>query len=168
MASVAAGRLEERLSAALPGVEVAARGRICVIATRGDGEGLSTPGRAIEAAGCSPVVVHADPSDLARLLEDPVASRFAAALVRCGPGIDRALGAPAILDLLARGLAVSLLERRLDWVRERKALFGALDAWELEGLPPALVSWLAMSRVEVRGRAARARPAGDWRRRGEA
>ncbi|MBS1895485.1 MAG: hypothetical protein JST59_29650 [Actinobacteria bacterium] len=142
LASAAAGRLERRVAAALPRADLVARGRICVTTVAPDDEGLLTLGRAFDAVGRSPVVVHAATADLARLLEEPAASRFTAALVCCEAGIDRALGAATVLDLLGRGIAVALLARRLDWVRERRALFGALPAEDLDGLPVALVSWL--------------------------
>lgn len=44
--------------------------------------------------------------------------------------------------LLGRGLGVALLERRLDWVKERRALFGALRTEDVHELPGALTRWL--------------------------
>jgi hypothetical protein len=47
-----------------------------------------------------------------------------------------------VRDLIGRGLAVAVLKRRLGWVTERRALFGALGA-DGDGLSPALVRRLA-------------------------
>jgi GNAT superfamily N-acetyltransferase len=136
---------------------------MCVIAAAPGRDGLVTLGRAVDAAGRSPVVVHAGAADLAGLLAEPAASRFAAAAVRCEAGIDRALAAASVLDLLGRGFAVALLEQRLDWVRERRALFGALPAEELDGLPAAIVSWLRDAAAGGPRRVARSAPANRQR-----
>jgi len=60
------------------------------------------------------------------------------ALLRGDPGEDRALLALLVRDLLGRGLAVAVLKRRLSWVVERRALFGALPG-EGQG---ALAPWI--------------------------
>jgi hypothetical protein len=48
----------------------------------------------------------------------------------------------AARDLLGRGLAVAVLKRRLNWVAERRALFGALPVGSPGGLPGRLVNRL--------------------------
>ena len=48
------------------------------------------------------------------------------------------LGDAEVAELLQRGLAVSVLKRRLNWAAERRALFGALLDDAPDGLPPAV------------------------------
>lgn len=48
-------------------------------------------------------------------------------LLRAEVGRDRPLVALAVRDLMSQGLAVAVLKRRLGWVVERRALFGAMQ-----------------------------------------
>ncbi|MFN8162886.1 MAG: hypothetical protein U0R26_03470 [Solirubrobacterales bacterium] len=54
------------------------------------------------------------------------AGRLFGALLRADIESERALLALVVRDLIAHGLTVSVLKRRLGWVAERRALFGAL------------------------------------------
>jgi hypothetical protein len=143
LASVQARALEERLVTVVPGIAAAARGGFCQVALRADSEGFATAAAAVGAAGFAPTVVHVPGARLSALLDDALASRASAALVRSETEVDRALAAPVALELLSRGFAVALLERRLGWVTERRALFGALRATDLHELPRAPIQWLA-------------------------
>jgi hypothetical protein len=138
VASAAARALEERLVAHLPGARVAARGQICQVAAPADPEGFAAAAAAVTVARGALAVVHVPTAELQALLADPAAPRLTAALLRADLDADRALLALAVRDLLGRGLAVTVLKRRLRWVTERRALFGALTE-DGDGLAPALV-----------------------------
>lgn len=138
VASAAARALEERLTAHLPTTRVAARGQLCQLARAADADGFATAAAAVTVARGAFAVVHVPPVELQALLTDPAAPRFTGALLRADVGAERPLLALLVRDLLERGLAVAVLKRRLGWVTERRALFGALGA-EGEGLSPSLV-----------------------------
>jgi hypothetical protein len=138
VASAAARALEERLATHLPGSRVAARGQVCHVATPADPEGFAVAASAATVARGALAVVHVAPAELQALLADPAAPRPSAALLRSDLGDDRALLALVVRDLLERGLTVGVLKRRLRWVTERRALFGALGP-DGEGLSPSLV-----------------------------
>jgi hypothetical protein len=142
VASAAARSLEERLVVRLPGARVAARGQVCHLAPPADLDGFATAAAAVTVARGGLAVVHVPSGELQALLSDPAAPRLTGALLRADLGVDRALLALAVRDLLARGLTVAVLKRRLGWVTERRALFGAL-APDADGLPPTLVRRLA-------------------------
>ncbi len=138
IASAAARRLEERLAAHLPALRVAARGEVCHAAVAADEEGLAAARAAVTVAESGAAVVHVEGGMLQALLEAEVAPRPSAALLRADLSRDRALVALAAADLLGRGLRVAVLKRRLGWVTERRAKFGALGA-DGGGLPESLV-----------------------------
>ncbi len=138
VASAAARALEERLAAHLPATRVAARGQLCQLAPSADAEGFATAAAAVTVARGAFAVVHVPPAELQALLADPAAPRFSGALLRADVGAERPLLALLARDLRERGLAVAVLKRRLGWVTERRALFGALGP-EGEGLSPSLV-----------------------------
>lgn len=142
VASAAARTLEERLAAHLPAARVAARGQVCHLAAPADADGFGTAAAAVTVARGALAVVHVGPGELQALLADPAAPEFTGALLRADLGSDRALLALVVRDLLGRGLAVAVLKRRLGWVSERRALFGALGT-DGDGLSPALVRRLA-------------------------
>jgi hypothetical protein len=138
LASAAARALEERLVAHLPLARVAARGQVCHLAAPAAGEGFERAAAAATVARGALAVVHVPPSELQALLADPAAPRFTGALLRADVGEERALLALVVRDLLDRGLAVAVLKRRLSWVTERRALFGALGP-DPQGLSPSLL-----------------------------
>jgi hypothetical protein len=142
VASAAARTLEERLVAHLPGARVAARGQVCNVAAPADPDGFAAAAAAVTVARGALAVVHVPPQELQALLADPAAPRLTGALLRADVGADRALLALVVRDLLERGLAVAVLKRRLGWVTERRALFGALGP-DGDGLSPSLVRRLA-------------------------
>jgi hypothetical protein len=143
LASAEARALEGRLARAVPDTATAARGGFCQIALSADTEGFTVAAAAVSATGDAPVVIYVPRGRLSAFLDSALASQVSAALVRSEVGVGQALAAPVALELLSRGLAVSLLEHRLDWVTERRALFGALRAKDLHELPRAPVQWLA-------------------------
>jgi hypothetical protein len=142
VASAPARALEERLVAHLPGARVAARGAVCHVSVAADPEGFAAAAAAVTVARGALAVVHVAPGELQALLADSAAPRLTGALLRADLESDRALLALVVRDLLERGLAVAVLKRRLGWVSERRALFGALGA-DGEGLSPSLVQRLS-------------------------
>jgi hypothetical protein len=141
VASAAARTLEERLAAHLPAARVAARGQVCHLAAPADPDGFATAAAAVTVARGAVAVAHVPPTALQALLGDPAAPRFSGALLRADLGADRALLALVVRDLLGRGLVAAVLKRRLGWVTERRALFGALGP-DGDGLSPGLVQRL--------------------------
>jgi hypothetical protein len=133
IASAAAQKLEERLSAHLAGARVAARGQVCRLALAADLTGLESAAAAAAVARGACVVIHLPPELLQEALAHPGLCP-SAALLRAELQDDRALVALVVRDLLQRGLAASVLKRRLSWVAERRALFGALTAGSPGGL----------------------------------
>ncbi|HEY2717054.1 MAG TPA: hypothetical protein VGI73_12615 [Solirubrobacterales bacterium] len=142
VASAPARALEERLVAHLPGARVAARGAVCHLAVAADSEAFAAAATAATVARGALVVIHVAPGDLQGLLTDPATPQLTGALLRSDLGTDRALLSLVVCDLLERDLAVAVLKRRLSWVSERRALFGALGA-DSEGLSPSLVRRLS-------------------------
>jgi hypothetical protein len=136
LASSSAQQLEERLRAHLPVAKVAARGQLCQIAVSADDEGLASAAAAAALMRGGTVVLHVPPAHWqATLATGPEAS---GALLRGDPREDRALLALLVRDLVGRGLAVSVLKRRLGWVVERRALFGALPGDAQAALAPRI------------------------------
>jgi hypothetical protein len=138
IASAAARRLEERLAAHLPHLRVAARGEVCHAAVAADEDGLAAAYAAVIVARAGGSVLHVDDEMLQALLAAEAAPRPVAALLRADLDRDRPLVALAVADLRGRGLRVAVLKRRLGWVTERRAKFGALGA-DTGGLPEPLV-----------------------------
>lgn len=138
IASASAHHLEERLAARLPNLRPAARGEVCRLAVAADEDGLAAAGIAITAARGGLAVVLVAPDLLQPLLDEPGAPRPDAALLRADLEEARPLVALAVDDLLGRGLRVAVLKRRLGWVAERRAGFGALGS-DSGGLPEPLL-----------------------------
>jgi hypothetical protein len=138
LASAAARALEERLVAHLPRARVAARGQVCHIAVPADRDGFEEASAAVTVARGAPAAVHLEPPSFRQLLEAGTGLRPSAVLLRADVAADRALLALVVRDLLDRELAVGVLKRRLSWVAERRALFGALPPDLPGGLPARL------------------------------
>ncbi len=138
LASAAAQGLEERLVAHLPQARVAARGQFCQLAVPADPEGLEVASAAVAVARGAIAVVHLPPPQLRPLLSAGAGPEPAAVLLRADLAADRSLVALVVRDLLARDLRVAVLKRRLGWVAERRALFGALQPEAAGGLPSRL------------------------------
>jgi hypothetical protein len=138
IASVSAHRLEERLSARLPTLRPAARGEVCHLSVGADEDGLAAAGTAVTVARGGLAVVHVSPDLLQPLLEAEGAPRPDGVLLRADLDEARALVALAVDDLFGRGLHVAVLKRRLGWVAERRAGFGALGS-DSGGLPEPLL-----------------------------
>jgi len=147
VSSRAARALEERLLGLLPHAAVASRGGFCQIAPSADANGVAMAASAVGAAGDSPAVIHASSDQLLALLDGPLESRISAALLRGEAGVDRVSAAPVASELFSRGLTITLLDRQLGWVTERRALFGALRAKDLHELPKVITQWFADSAV---------------------
>jgi hypothetical protein len=138
IASVSAHRLEERLAARLPALRPAARGEVCHLSVTADDDGLAAAGTAVTVARGGLAVVDVAPDLLQPLLDVAGAPRPDAALLRADLQEARPLVALAVEDLLGRGLRVAVLKRRLGWVAERRAGFGALGS-DSGGLPEPLL-----------------------------
>jgi hypothetical protein len=138
IASASAHRLEERLAARLPTLRPAARGEVCHLSVTADEDGLVAAGIAVTIARGGLAVVHVSPDLLQPLLDMTGAPRPDAALLRADLEEARPLVALAVDDLLRRGLRVAVLKRRLGWVAERRAGFGALGS-DSGGLPELLL-----------------------------
>lgn len=142
LTSAAAQRLEERLVAHLPAARVAARGQVCHLAVAADEDGHALASAAATVARGALVVVHAAPAEFRRLLDEGRGPRPTGALLRADLAADRPLLALAVRDLLDRDLAVAVLKRRLGWVAERRAHFGALPPGQAGGLPAPVLNRL--------------------------
>ena len=138
LASAAAQRLEERLAAHLPGAQAAARGQICQVAVPADPEGFEAAAAAVTVARGALAVLHLPPAALQPLLDAAGAPEPSGVLLRADLDADRSLTAMIVRDLLDRSLEVAVLKRRLNWVAERRALFGVLPADAPGGLPLGL------------------------------
>jgi hypothetical protein len=138
IASASAHRLEERLAARLPSLRPAARGEVCHLSVTADADGLAAAGIAATVARSGLAVVHVAPDLLQPLLEASGAPRPEAALLRADLDEARPLVALAVDDLFRRDLRVAVLKRRLGWVAERRAGFGALGS-DSGGLPEPLL-----------------------------
>lgn len=144
LASAAAQKLEERLAAHLADAKAAARGQVCHLAVPADAEGLAIVAAAVATAGEATSVIHVPPQLLQEALDCGL--RPSGALLRADLAEDRPLLALVARDLLARGIDFAVLKRRLSWVAERRALFGALPAGSQGGLPPRLARRLGACR----------------------
>ncbi len=139
LASAAAQELEERLAAHLPQARVAARGQVCHLAVPAEPEGLEAASAAVTVVRRDPAVLHLPPALLQAVVAGESGIRPSGVLLRADLADDRSLVALVVRDLIARGLPVGVLKRRLSWVAERRALFGALPAGSPGGLPDRLV-----------------------------
>lgn len=144
LASAAARGLEERLSAHLPAVAVAARGQVCHLAVSADEDGLGAASAAATVARPAASVFALAPAFLQELLGGS-GPRLTGVLLRADLGQRRALLALAVQDLRRRELEVAVLKRRLSWIEERRALFGVLG--EESGIPDRIRSRLLGRRL---------------------
>lgn len=145
LASAAARALEERLSAHLPELRVAARGQLCQLAVPEGEVGLAAASSAVSVARGALAVVHLPPAQFQPALGG-TDLRPSAVLLRADLERDRALVSLAVGDLMERDLAVGVLKSRLGWLSERRALFGALTPGRASSaLPPRLVERLAIT-----------------------
>jgi hypothetical protein len=135
LASAAAQGLEERLAAHLPQARVVARGQVCHLVAAADPDGFDAAAAAVTVARGALAVLHLPPAALQPLLGGGRGPEPSGALLRADLEADRHLTAMIARDLLGRGLDLAVLKRRLNWVAERRALFGALSADAPGGLP---------------------------------
>jgi hypothetical protein len=142
LAAVAAQRLEERLAAQLPQARIAARGQVCQIAVAASPAGLETAAAAVTVARGAIAVLHLPPEQLQPALAGAAGLRPTGVLLRADLAAERPLLSLLVRDLLARGLAVAVLKHRLNWIAERRALFGALPPDASVGLPKAVLRQL--------------------------
>jgi hypothetical protein len=149
LASAAAQKLEERLTAHLPHLRGAARGQACHVAVSADPDGLDAASAALTAARGTTAVLHVSPELLQEVIEGCSGIRPSGVLLRADLDQDRAIVALAVRELMGRGLAVAVLKRRLSWMVERRALFGVLPAGSAGGLPSRLVRRLGVATTDT-------------------
>ncbi len=154
LASAAAQKLEERLAAHLPEVKVAARGQVCQLALPADADGLAAAAAAATVARGAAAVLYLPPELLEAALGGGGGLRPSGVLLRADLAEDRPLVALAVGGLLAEGVAVAVLKRRLGWVAERRALFGALPAGVPGGMPERLARRLGLPGADPQPRPA--------------
>lgn len=140
LASAAARRLEERLVAHLPGARIAARGQVCHLAAATGQEGFEVAAAAVTVARGALAVLHVPPELLQPLLATEHGPQLSGVLLRADLAASRPLVALVARGLIARGLAVNVLKHRLNWVTERRALFGALGREAATAALPTAVS----------------------------
>ncbi|HEU4706857.1 MAG TPA: hypothetical protein VFS64_06710 [Solirubrobacterales bacterium] len=153
LASGAAQKLEERLGAHLPDLGAAARGQVCHLAVSAQPDGLEAASAAIAVARGSTAVLHVPPDLLQATLDGETGPRPSGVLLRADLAVDRPLVGLAVRDLIVRGVAVAVLKRRLGWMVERRALFGAMPADGSGGLPPRLLRRLGVLSTDMEVRA---------------
>lgn len=144
LASAAAQKLEERLAGHLPHLRVAARGQVCHLAVPADSDGLDAASAAVTAARGATAVLHLPPELLQGIVDGSSGLQPSGVLLRADLARDRALVALAARELMTRGFAVAVLKRRLSWMVERRALFGALPAASTGGLSEQMVRRLGV------------------------
>jgi hypothetical protein len=149
LASTAAQKLEERLTAHLPHLRVAARGQVCHLAVPADPEGLEAASAAVTAGRDATAVLHVPSDLLEEAVEGSSGLRPSGVLLRADLDRDRALVALAARELMTRGLTVAVLKRRLSWMVERRAHFGVLPAGSAGGLPGQLVRRLGVATTDT-------------------
>jgi hypothetical protein len=148
IASTGARELEGRLSAHLPQLRAASRGRTCHLTVPDEEGALKLVRAALPLARDSVAAVHLQPARLQSLLAEE-SIRLTGAILRADLASDRALTALAVRDLLGHGLRIKVLKRPLAWVPARRALFGVLPADAPGGLPPSLVDSLLESEISA-------------------
>jgi hypothetical protein len=144
LASAAAQKLEQRLVSHLPRTRIAARGVSCHLSAPADSEGLALAASAASVARGCVVAVHLPPRLLTTAVGQGSGPRPSGVLLRAEIRRDRPLVALAVRDLMSQGLAVAVLKRRLGWVVERRALFGAMPPEAGGGIPVRIVRRLSV------------------------
>ncbi len=160
LASAAAQRLEERLAAHLPDRRVAARGQLCQLAVPSGREGFEVAASAVSVARGALAVLHLPPDQLQSLLAAEHGPRLSGVLLRADLATDRPMVALLARDLLARGFALHVLKHRLNWIAERRALFGALSADSPGGLSSQILGSLLSHQCYIASDGPRDHPAG--------
>jgi len=139
LASAEAQKLEERLRSHLPELKPAARGQVCHLTVPPDRAGLEVAATAVSLLREGASVVHLPPELLQEALAVELGLRPAGLLLRADLAHDRPLVALLVRDLHNRDIPVAVLKRRLSWVAERRAFFGALPPGSPGSLSPRLV-----------------------------
>jgi hypothetical protein len=135
LATTGARRLEECLAVHLPGKRAAARGRFCQLSVRANKAGLDTAAAAVSLSSVEFVVLHLPPLLAGRAPRALKGIQTTGVLLRADLPAARSQVTPVVQDLMTRGFSIGVLKRRLGWVAERRALFGALATDAPDGLP---------------------------------
>lgn len=163
IATAAARELEERLVAHRPAAAVTSRGHFCHLALSANESGIEQILAALPIVRESVAVIHL-PQRLLQPLLDEIRIRPSGTMLRADLGIDRALTALAVRDLIERGIRVTVLKRPIGWLVARAALLGMLVGDG--GLPTRSVKQLLEVGSPRGGGDASAGPSfGDGRRR---
>lgn len=141
LTSPAASALEDTLAALLPDHPAAARGQLCHLALPPDRQGLAAASLAGTRLRDRCLVVHLHHELLSAALQDGVLHPDGV-LLRTDTRPDRHLAAKTVRQLARADLPVVILGHRLNWVAERRALFGVLRNGAPGGLPSEVVERL--------------------------
>jgi hypothetical protein len=142
LTSVSANALESRLQDVVgPGEAVAARGQLCHLTVTADRAGLDKVAAATAVMDGAKLVVLHLPEQLLSMAAGGTTIRPSGVLLRADRK-DRLAAARTVRELRSDGIAVSILEKRMNWVAERRALFGAVPPGAPDTLPAAVVSHL--------------------------
>lgn len=139
--SPAASALEETLTALSPDLTPAARGQICHLALPPDRHGLAAAAFAGDRLRDRCQVLHLPQQLLSIALEDGLLHPDGV-LLRADMHADRKAAVKTARQLIRADLPVAILGHRLNWVAERRALFGALPDGAPGGLPSEVVNRL--------------------------
>jgi hypothetical protein len=150
MATAAARSLEERLAATLPMHSPAARGNVCHLAVRPDATELDAVVDAVSDASVELAVLNlpAERWEIAPTFLGGI--QISGAMLRADLPADRPRLAPLVRELMGTGMRVGVLKRRLNWMAERRALFGLPPLDAADGLPAALLHRLLGHRIRMK------------------
>lgn len=142
ISSPAATALETATADLFPDHAPAARGQLCHLALTPKGDRLTALGLvAGTRIHVSHLVVHLSYELVLTVLREGVLHPDGV-LLRADTHSDRKMAAKAVRDLTRADVPVVILGHRLNWVAERRALFGVLPADAPGGLPGEIVTRL--------------------------
>lgn len=141
ISSAAASALEAKLAATLHDSTAAARGQLCHLALALDHRGLAAAAFVRASLPEATLVIHLPHGLLADALRLGVL-RPDGVLLRADLECNRSLAAETIRQLVRDDLPVAILNHRLNWVAERRALFGVLATDAPGALPAEVVNRL--------------------------
>jgi hypothetical protein len=134
LSTAAAAELERRVQSVRRGVAVAARGTVCHLSLAVGGDGLAAAVEIIRSTDRT-TVVHLPFEMLPTAVAGPQGISPDGVLLRTDLSGRHPMLGRLIRQLRTRGLGVAVLKKRLSWVVERRASFGALPRNAPDGLP---------------------------------
>ena len=134
LSSRAAAELETTLTAILPDRPSAARGQVCHLALSTAVEDLAAVGEVRANLQHGYIILHL-PDELLPTALATDTLRPSGVLIRADTHHDREIAAKTVRRAARAHIPIAILDHRLDWVTERRALFGALPDSAPGGLP---------------------------------